>query len=110
MRCVSARRPLGGETADAVLGRVVPALSQIGWDNPGACTLVVTHGEVIRIVERALGSGASAVPHLEGRWLRVDLRASVAGSIGAFAAGELTPGCLAGTTETSSVVKAGEAP
>ena len=100
------RRPLGGETADAVLDRVVPALSQIGWDNRGACTLVVTHGEVIRIVERALGSDVAAVPHLEGRWLCVDLRASVAGSIGAFAAGELTPGRLAGTAETSRTLMA----
>jgi probable phosphoglycerate mutase len=103
------RRPLGGETADAVLDRVVPALSQIGWDNRGASTLVVTHGEVIRIVERALGSDVAAVQHLEGRWLRVDLRASVAGSIGAFAVGELTPGRLAGTAETSWAVRAGEA-
>ena len=103
------RRPLNGETADAVLERVVPALSQIGWDNRGACTLVVTHSEVIRIVERALGSAAAAVPHLQGRWLRVDLCVSVAGSIGALAAGELTPGRLAGTAETSRTLKAGEA-
>lgn len=102
------RRPLNGETADAVLDRVVPALSQIGRDNRGACTLVVTHSEVIRIVERALGSGAAAVPHLEGRWLRVDLRASVAGSIRALAAGELTPGRLAWTRETSWTLKEGE--
>jgi len=101
------RRPLAGETADAVLDRVVPALSQIGWDNRGACALVVTHGEVIRIVERALGSNVPAILHLEGRWLRVDLRASVAESIGAFAAGEVTPGRLAGTAETSWTVRAG---
>ena len=103
------RRPRGGETADAVLDRVVPALSQVGWDNRGACTLVVTHGEVIRIVERALGSDVAAVPHLEGRWLRVDLRASVAGSIAAFALREPTSGRLAGIAETSWTVKAGEA-
>lgn len=100
------RRPRGGETVDAVLDRVVPALSRIGWDNRGACTLVVTHGELIRIVERALGSDVAAVAHLEGRWLRVDLRASVAGSIGAFAVGELTPGRLAGREETSWTVGA----
>jgi broad specificity phosphatase PhoE len=103
------RRPLGGEAPEAVLDRVVPALSQIGWDNRGSCTLVVTHGEVIRIVERALGSGAAAVPHLEGRWLRVDLRASAAGSIRALAAGELTPGRLAWTAETPRTLGAGEA-
>lgn len=100
-------RPLNGETADAVLDRVVPALSQIGRGNRDACTLVVTHGEVIRIVERALGSDVAAVPHLEGRWLRVDFRASVAGSIDAFAACELTPGRIAGTAETSSIGKSG---
>jgi broad specificity phosphatase PhoE len=103
------RRPLGGETVDAVLDRVLPALSQIGWDNRGACTLVVTHSEVIRIVERALGSDAAVVPHLEGRWLRVDLRAPDAGSIGALAAGGLTPGRLAWTAGTSWTVKTGEA-
>jgi broad specificity phosphatase PhoE len=103
------RRPPNGETAEVVLDRVVPALSQIGRDNRGACTLVVTHSEVIRIVERALESAAAAVPHLEGRWLRIDLRASVAGSIRALAVGELTPGRLAGTAETSWTVRAGEA-
>lgn len=102
------RRPLGGGTVDAVLDRVLPALSRIGWDNRGACTLVVTHSEVIRIVERALDSDAAVVPHLEGRWLRVDLRASGAGSIGALGAGGLTPGRLAWTPATSWTVKAGE--
>ena len=81
----------------------------IGWDNRGACTPVVTHSEVMPVVERALGSDAATVPHLEGRWLRVDLRASAAGSIGALAAGGLAPGRLARNAETSWTVKAGEA-
>ena len=83
------------------------ALTQIGWDNRGACTLVVTHSEVMRIIERAMGSAAAAVPHLQGRWLRVDLRASVAGSIGALAAGGLTPRRLAWTAAWP--IKPGEA-
>ena len=103
------RRPLGGETADAVLDRVLPVLSRIGSDNRGTCTLVVTHSEVIRIIERAVGSDAAVVPPLEGRWLRVDLPARGAGSIGIFAAGELTPGRLARTAETPWAVTAGQA-
>jgi len=103
------RRPLGGESADAVLDRVLPVLSQIGSDNRGRCTLVVTHSEVIRIIERAVGSDAAVVPPLEGRWLRVDLQTRGTGSIGIFAAGGLTPGRLARTPETAGAVKAGEA-
>lgn len=103
------RRPLGGETADAVLDRVLPVLSRIGSDNRGTCTLVVTHSEVIRIIERAVGADAAVVPPLEGRWLRVELQTRGTRSIGIFAAGEVTPGRLARTAETSGAVKAGEA-
>ena len=86
------RRPLDGETIDAVLARVVPTLSELAAQHRGNCTLVVTHHEVIRAVERALGLDAPAVPHLEGRWLHVDLRDEVIGTIDALSAGELTDG------------------
>ena len=86
------RRPLDGETIDAVLARVVPTLGELAAHHGRSCTLVVTHHEVIRAVERALGVDAPAVPHLEGRWLRVDLRDEVAGTIDALTAGELTAG------------------
>jgi len=101
------RRPLNGETADAVLDRVLRALSQIGRYNRGTCTLVVTHSEVIRIVERALGCDAGMVPPLEGRWLRVDLGTRGAKSVRVFAAGGLTPGRPGPTAETSRAVRAG---
>jgi len=49
------RRPVGGEAPEEVLARV----------------LAVTHSQVIRILERALGAEATPVPHLEGRWVTV---------------------------------------
>ena len=84
------RRPLHGETVDAVWERVVAALTRIGRQHAGRCTLVVTHHEVIRAVERTLGVDTAAVPHLAGRWLRVEpgLGATPAG----LTAGEPTAG------------------
>jgi broad specificity phosphatase PhoE len=66
------RRPLSGETIDAVRERVVVALTRIARQHAGQCTLVVTHLEVIRVFERTLGVDAPTVPHLEGRWLRIE--------------------------------------
>ena len=66
------RRPLHGETVDAVWERVVAALTRIARQHTGRCTLVVIHHEVIRVIERALGVEAATVPHLEGRRLRVE--------------------------------------
>ena len=76
---------------------------------PTACPLHPADESTAWLLLLRHASAAAAVPHLQGRWLRVDLRASVAGSIGALAAGELTPGRLPGAAETSWTVKAGEA-
>jgi broad specificity phosphatase PhoE len=66
------RRPPHGEPVDAVRERVVAALTRIARQHAGQCTLVVTHLEVIRVIERALDVNATTVPHLEGRWLRIE--------------------------------------
>jgi len=73
----SGRRPPGYESDDSVLERVLVALDAI-TDGLDGDVLVVTHGGVVRTVERHLGGDADGlIPNLGGRWLHrdgVDLR------------------------------------
>jgi broad specificity phosphatase PhoE len=67
------RSPPGFEQDEPLLGRVMPALDTIGRMHAGdARVLVVTHGGVVRTVERELGAPAEAVPNLGGRWVHVE--------------------------------------
>jgi broad specificity phosphatase PhoE len=74
----SGQRPEGYEPDESVLDRVLDALGAIAALHDGD-VLVVTHGGVVRVVERHIG-GADAeglVPNLGGRWIEhdgVDLR------------------------------------
>jgi probable phosphoglycerate mutase len=61
------RRPPGFEADDALLHRVVPALTELIGGRAGARVLVVTHGGVVRTVERHLGVEAPPVPNLGAR-------------------------------------------
>jgi len=64
------RSPPGFEGDESLLARVVPALEAIAARLPaGTVCVVVTHGGVIRTVERALGATTSPVPNLAGRWI-----------------------------------------
>jgi broad specificity phosphatase PhoE len=55
-----------------VLGRVLAALDAIAAMHDGD-VLVVTHGGVVRVVERHLGGDADGlIPNLGGRWLEHD--------------------------------------
>jgi broad specificity phosphatase PhoE len=65
------RRPVDGETPDAVLQRVLATLDGIAAAHKGRAVLAVTHSGVIRTLERAIGVDAPPVPPLEGRWLQV---------------------------------------
>jgi broad specificity phosphatase PhoE len=68
----SGRRPPGYEPDDSVLARVLDALSAIATAHTGD-VLVVTHGGVVRTVERHLGGDADGlIPNLGGRWLHDD--------------------------------------
>jgi broad specificity phosphatase PhoE len=68
----SGRRPAGYESDDSVLARVLDALAAIARANDGE-VLVVTHGGVVRTVERHLGGEADGlIPNLGGRWLHHD--------------------------------------
>jgi broad specificity phosphatase PhoE len=62
------RRPPGWEPDESVLARAVAALTAIADTHTGD-TLVVTHGGVLRVVERHLGADDGQFPNLGGRWL-----------------------------------------
>lgn len=71
-------RPPGGEHEGSFRARVVGAVERLAA-RPGGPLLVVTHGGVIRAVERHLGGDPRSTANLSGRWL---------GAVG----GVLTPG------------------
>ena len=58
--------PPEGETEAAFLARSVGAIERIV--RTGATTLVVTHGGVIRTIERHYGAPHRSVPNVGGRW------------------------------------------
>ena len=60
----------GGEPEAALVARVVAGLGALAASLPaGAAAVVVTHGGVVRAVERHLGTAPSPVGHLCGRWV-----------------------------------------
>jgi broad specificity phosphatase PhoE len=62
------RRPPGFEPDSELSARALAALEACAAGlADGASALVVTHGGVIRSVERALGGGGEAIPNLGGR-------------------------------------------
>ena len=68
----SGRRPEGYEPDDSVLARVLTALEAIAKAHDGD-VLVVTHGGVVRVVERHFGGDAAGlIPNLGGLWLDHD--------------------------------------
>jgi broad specificity phosphatase PhoE len=68
----SGRRPDGYEPDPSVLARTLAALTAIATSHDGD-VLVITHGGVVRTVERHLGGDADGlIPNLGGRWLDHD--------------------------------------
>jgi len=67
------RSPPGFEGDEPLLERVLPVVEALlaVTDAPWA-TLAVTHGGVIRTVERHFGAPSTPVPNLGGRWLHVE--------------------------------------
>jgi probable phosphoglycerate mutase len=66
----SGRRPPGYEDDEALLARVLAAVAEIGAEHEGTSVLVVTHGGIVRTLERHLGDGDSGLlPNLGGRFL-----------------------------------------
>jgi probable phosphoglycerate mutase len=78
---VARRSPAGFEGDEPLAARVLAALRDIAAATPDATVVVVTHGGVIRAIERHHGAGAEPVPNLAGRWL-------VAADAGSFVLGD----------------------
>jgi broad specificity phosphatase PhoE len=66
------KRPAGFEDDEAVLARVLSALSDVQRSHPGGEVLVVTHGGVLRALERYCGAIDRAFPNLGGRIFELD--------------------------------------
>jgi broad specificity phosphatase PhoE len=72
------RSPPGFEPDGPLLERVLAALADIGGRVDGrepvetGEVLVLTHGGVVRTIERHLGAPAEPVPNLGGRWLELE--------------------------------------
>ena len=88
------RRPVGGESPETVLRRVMAALAAVAASHGGDPVLAVTHSEVIRTLERAIEADAPPVPHLEGRWLTIATTRGPDGepAVSSVRAGALTAG------------------
>jgi probable phosphoglycerate mutase len=65
------RRPEGFETDDVLHHRAAAAIADVAA-RASAPVLVVSHGGLIRVVERALGSEPHSVPNLGGLDIRVE--------------------------------------
>jgi broad specificity phosphatase PhoE len=63
------RRPPSWEPDEALLERVIDALSRIHDLVPGGEVIVVTHGGVVYALEGRLGSPFERLPNLGGRWI-----------------------------------------
>jgi probable phosphoglycerate mutase len=66
------RRPEGYEPDDEVLARALAALGEIAIAHAAEHVVVVTHGGIVRTIERHLGGGDEGlIPNLSGRRLRL---------------------------------------
>lgn len=63
------RHPPGFEDDESLLSRALPALTALSRGLRSAVAVVVTHGGVIRTLERHLGAPSAPVPNLGGRWV-----------------------------------------
>jgi probable phosphoglycerate mutase len=67
------RSPSGFEGDEPLLERLLPVVEALLTDpDAPAATLAVTHGGVIRTIERHFGAPSTPVPNLGGRWLHVE--------------------------------------
>ena len=70
-------RPLdipGAEPIPSVISRVIAALTRVAKAHAGQSVLAVSHGGVIRALERHAGIEPAHVSNLGGRWFTVDTK------------------------------------
>jgi broad specificity phosphatase PhoE len=68
----SGERPDGYEADPSVIARVMASLDAIADAHDGD-VLVITHGGIVKVLERHLGDGTDdLVPNLGGRWVAYD--------------------------------------
>ena len=65
-------QPPGGEHEPSFRGRVAGAVERLAAGPGDDPRLVVTHGGVIRAIERHLGGERRGTPNLAGRWIGLD--------------------------------------
>ena len=61
--------PPGGETHASFLERSLDAVGRVAKEYDGRTVVAVTHGGLIRMLERHLGITPDAIPNLAGRWV-----------------------------------------
>jgi broad specificity phosphatase PhoE len=66
------RSPPDFESDDALLGRTRAGLSAAVDGSGAGDVLVVTHGGVVRTIERSLGATPEKLPNLGGRWVHAE--------------------------------------
>ncbi len=71
--------PNGWEADDTVADRAIGALERIAKAHPDERVLVITHGGLIRSLERGLGLDSPYLANLGGLWVTVDGGAVTAG-------------------------------
>jgi broad specificity phosphatase PhoE len=65
--------PLGGETRTQLVERARASLTRAAAGaTPGERVLVVSHGALIRNLDRALGLSPASIGNLDGRWYEAD--------------------------------------
>jgi probable phosphoglycerate mutase len=73
------KRPAGFETVDSVVSRTLASFAALQVASPGGSMLVITHGGVIRALEKSHGRSGNAIANLGG----ISVRATPSGhSIG----------------------------
>jgi broad specificity phosphatase PhoE len=70
--------PPGGESVTTLQERVLAAVVALARTYPDSAVLAVTHGGVIRSLERQLGVDPDPLPNLGGAWLEVSADATMA--------------------------------
>jgi broad specificity phosphatase PhoE len=69
----------GGEKHPQFVSRITAAIRRVAQTHEGAEVLVVSHGGVIRSLDRHLGIEPDPIPNLAGRWISVEDGKIVAG-------------------------------